>query len=195
MRMLKLVGFFLLVGIMILMPTQKILAQPQPCNQVIVDVGNYLGTEKSQVEEAARRLINSGAEVHVMVLKTMRPYGNIDAYQDAMEASCDSWRSKTGTRNNLIVLWLFVEDQESYIIAGEEWKQLEDTWNDIRTGRMSARLNDGKIAAGLVAGLDDIREVIEYEPISYSTVFLWLLAIGLFIFLVIYVPLKVRRRR
>ncbi|MFH1712295.1 MAG: TPM domain-containing protein [Patescibacteria group bacterium] len=164
---------------------------------MIVDEGSYLGGDWEQVQAAAKRLVNSGAEVRVMVLKTIQPYGNIDAYQDAMEESCASWRAKNGTRNNLIVIWLFVEDGESYIIAGEEWrKKLGDNkWNEIRMGRMSSRLRDGKIAAGVVAGLDDIRKELEYEPIGFGTIFLWIAGIGLFIFLAIYLPLLVRRRR
>jgi len=181
----------------LLAATSAVQAQPQPCDQVVVDEGNYLGTDKSQVAEAAQRLVNSGAEVRVMVLRNKQPYGNIDRYQDAMGRECPSWRAgNSGTRNNLIVIWLFMEDHESYITYGSEWaKKLDNKWNSIRADVMGPKLRDGKTAAGLVAGLTGIKDTLEYEPVGFGTVFLWILVVGLFIFLVIYIPQTLLRRR
>lgn len=168
----------------------------QNCDQILVDEAGVLKGDEAMVLASAQRLINAGAEVRVRVIKTIAPSADINQYEADLEKSCSSWRALDGgTRNNLIVIILSM-DHESGIYFGSEWrKKLDPKWNDIRANKMNPKLRDGKFAQGLSAAMDEMVSVIEYEPTGVGTIFLWVLGFALAIFLVIYIPIMVARRR
>lgn len=172
-------------------------ANAQACDQVIDDSAGLFGDQHARVAEAAQLLANTGSEVRII---TMREYGNfasLDEYKEQLLNSCGSWKSADGgMRNNLIVLMISVNERQSALFFGDEWRPvLDGQWNTIRSERMGPRFRDGDFAGGFVNGLNDIRAritanrshssgpttVVQSEPVDLSglwKVLGWIVALG-----------------
>lgn len=144
---------------------------PQPahaqanCDAVVVDQANVFGNGQSQVETAANRLVQLSATVRIRTITSFGSAGNLDNYEARLEKDCASWRAPDGgTKNNLIVLIIAVEERETGLYAGSQWTQVVgNNWNRIQSDLMNPRFRDGDFAGGFVAGMDELARLINAE--------------------------------
>jgi len=188
------------------------------CDLVVLDEVNVL--DVSKVETAAKQLENLGAVVRVRMYKSMNGAPSMDHFEERIEKSCPSWQSADGgTKNNLVVLIVAMDDRESGIYAGSEWERaLGNSWNIVRTETMNPRLKDGDPTAAFVNSLREISKlimnqrntrtqlpgsapstVVVEEPTDFTglwTVLGWALVAGVLILMLVYgIRLHQRRKK
>lgn len=180
----------------------------QNCDDLVVDEAGALGDGIQSVVTSAQKLANLGAEVRVRIVSRISPHPDINRYEAAIEKSCQSWQSLDGgTRNNLIVLIIAIDDRESGLWYGTEWaKKLDPNWNSIRADVMNPKFRDGEFAKGISAGLDEIASILSATQSSQpaggarttsdsGSVFVWILITLAGVALVIFIPVQISKRR
>src|SRR3989344_6274830 len=137
-------------------------AQNSQCDAIVLDEARIFGNQTNRVEEAAKKVINLGAEVRV---RTFSKGSNLDFVQDEWEAKCQSWRaSDGGTRHNLVSLLMAVDDRQFGFYAGLQWKTaLDSRWVQIENDYVFPRFRDGNFTEAFVAGLGQIARVIDAQ--------------------------------
>lgn len=171
-----------LVATLIVMTPRSVHAD-RYCDQLVYDEANVLGDNAfgakiSQVENAAQKLVNLGAEVRVRATKTLGGAATIEALQEKVEKQCSSWQTPNGRdrKNNLVVLMVATESRKSGIFYGAEWMQaLGNSWQRIRVDKMNPRFRDGDWAGGMINGLNEITRLVDLEvhppkPVGQSPV-------------------------
>lgn len=215
--MKKRIWFFVFVAILLAGATRSIYAQD--CSALVVDEARIFRGGISDVQSAAQKLQNLGAEVRI---RTFQHGRNLDVIERDLEKRCIDWQSADqGRKNNLIVLMISVQDRQFGFYAGEQWRGvLETQYTRIENDSMVPRFRDGDFAGGFTAGLDQIARhlevyinqpvassqssspvVVKSEPVDLSG--LWrvlgwivgLIATSVLMFLLWQLKLKAERRR
>ena len=146
------------------------------CDAIIVDDGNFFGSNIDRVDEAAQRLLGLGVEVRIRTMRSLGGAGNLDSYEALQRDQCASWRSPEGTRKNtLVVFMMYVESQTNRgtgLYYGGQWDSTlgrNTTHLRIQTEFMNPRFRDGDFAGGFVAGINETYRVINQHlnpPVS-----------------------------
>ena len=137
-------------------------SQDMPCDQLIVDKAGVLGNT-SEIEKAAESLTKIGATVRVRTVPTWIGHGSLDHYEAELERACPSWQTPGGgTRNSLIVIMIAVQDRETGLYSGDQWRHVvRPHWDNIQSRFMNPRFRDGDYAGGFVAGLLELGRLVE----------------------------------
>jgi len=127
-------------------------AQNPNCDSIVLDQTGALRGQTAQVEEAAKGLINEGADVRVRVESGLIA-GNLDNNEAAYERNCGSWKSPNGGRKStLLVLMVAPSQHKMGMYYGSAFnKALTDHWNRIKQENMGPRFHDGDFVGGLVS--------------------------------------------
>jgi hypothetical protein len=93
-------------------------ASAQNCNSLIVDKAGVI-TNPAMIQNAARNLINQGADVHVVTIPSVRQYGpNLEAVETFIESKCPSWTQNGVRKANLFVVMVAPNDRAKNIFLG-----------------------------------------------------------------------------
>lgn len=141
--------------------------QDMPCDQLIVDKAGVLGNT-AEIETAAQSLVRIGATVRVRAIPTYGSSGSLDHYEAALEKACPSWQTPDGgTRNSLIVLVMAVQDRETGLYSGDQWRHVvRSNWDNIQSRYMNPRFRDGDFAGGFAAGLKELARLVEQSELT-----------------------------
>jgi len=123
----------------------------QDCDNVVADYSGSLKSGDAQrIEEAARPLVNEGADLRVRILGTT---SNLDTDEKDIERSCLSWQSPNhGRKSTLVVLMVAPFSHKMGIYYGNAFDHaLADHWNRIKTDYMGPHFKTGDWAGGFVA--------------------------------------------
>src|SRR6266403_1415778 len=123
----------------------------QDCDNVVADYSGSLKSGDAQrIEEAARPLVNEGADLRVRILGTT---SNLDTDEKDIERSCLSWQSPNhGRKSTLVVLMVAPFSHKMGIYYGNAFDHaLADHWNRIKTDYMGPHFKTGDWAGGFIA--------------------------------------------
>ena len=110
-----------------------------------------------------------GADLHVRAERDLD--GGLDARMAQLESQCPTWWAGTDRAPELVVVMYSSTDREASVFYGPgQSAALEFRWEHA-VDEMGARFADGDYTAGVVAGLDALREDAPsaYEPTSSPT--------------------------
>jgi uncharacterized membrane protein YgcG len=94
------------------------LASAQNCSQLIVDKAGVINNP-GMIQNAARNLINQGADVHVVTIPRVAQYGpNLEAVETYIERACPSWTTNGVRKANLFVVMVAPNDRAKNIFLG-----------------------------------------------------------------------------
>jgi uncharacterized protein len=127
----------------------------ESCDAPVFDETGRLAPIRLAVDDAARALADTGAEVRVRVLGSLAG-GDIDRWEIDTELRCPSWgrAGGTGRAPNLLVVAVSMDDHKTGIWYGSDWSDtLDPTWSSIQSEAMNPRFKEGDLAGGLVDGL------------------------------------------
>ena len=185
------------------------------CSDLVVDEAGLLdSSQTSQVVDAAQKLKSQGVDVRVQLLPNLHGQQSLVALKDNFIGKCGSWRAKDGgMRNDLVVLMVAMNPGKLGIFYGDGLKQKLDHRSVSIQDGIAAKFRDGHIAAGVVAGLGDVSDLVQMKAsqqgvpvqINHSadmsglwTVMGWLLGLGAAVLVVFgalrFVSEKERRR-
>jgi uncharacterized membrane protein YgcG len=138
------------------------LAQSKDQMLVIDDAGIF-SNRTGEVEAAAGKLVNAGADVRVRTISSYGAAGNLDKYVEQLEQQSPSWVDQNGNfKNNLIVLIISLQEQQTGLYYGAVWDELmSSNWLRIQTDIMVPYFRNGNYVDGSIKGLDEIRRLIE----------------------------------
>ena len=135
------------------------------CDSPVVDLAGLFGDGLADVEAAAERLAGAGVTVRVRTLDAIGSMPALVQLEDSITARCASWSDNTGrNRRGDIVAVFLTGDRFLDIVWGARFDGALTTRADgIRTREMVPDLAAGDYAAGVAAGLNGIRRVIDAE--------------------------------
>lgn len=165
------------------------------CSDIVVDEAGLLNpSQTSQVVDAAQKLKSQGVDVRVQLLPNFHGQQSLVALKDNFIGKCGSWRAKDGgMKNDLVVLMIAMNPGKLAIFYGDGLKQKLDGRSVAIQDGIAAKFRDGHIAAGVVAGLGDVTDLVQLKasqrdarveishPADMSglwTVMGWLLGLG-----------------
>lgn len=197
--MRKIVSFLVTLIVLVLCVFPAVGRAQSTDQLLVIDDAQLFGSRIGEVETAATRLVNLGADVRVRTILTYGTAGNLDIYEEQLERQSPSWLSPEGTRkNNLIVILVALEERETGIYYGSYWESvIGNKWMSIQTDVMNVLYRNGDYVGGTVKGLEEIERLVQgggsAEPPSStgSRLSIWwifiilgfgLLIIGLFLF-------------
>jgi uncharacterized membrane protein YgcG len=127
----------------------------------VIDDAGLFGNNIDNVEAAAAKLEDLGADVRIRTIETYGNTGNLDLYEEQLEQQSPSWQGQDGERkNNLIVIIIALEEQKTGLYYGSYWGNLlEDRWPDV-IDNMNFFFPGGDYADGVIVGLEDIQNLI-----------------------------------
>jgi uncharacterized membrane protein YgcG len=140
--------------------------------QPVIDDAGIFGNRMDEVEAAAAKLSDKGADVRVRTISTYGSAGNLDRYEVQLEQDSPSWLDSEGNiKNNLIVLIVSFQERQMGLYYGAYWKNLLDpNWLRIQTDILKPRFQDSDYAGGVVQGLEEIQRLIQSkgqtQPVS-----------------------------
>ncbi len=166
---------------------------------LVVDDAQIFGNRIAEVETAASKLINLGADVRVRTIFSYGTAGNLDLYEEQLERQNPSWTGPDGNRkNNLIVIIVTLQERQTGLYYGTHWEAvIGNKWMSIQTDIMNPLYRSGDYVEGTVKGLEEIQRLIQgggsTEPASPTGpgLSIWwiiiilgagLLIVGLFLF-------------
>lgn len=198
------------VALSLMFFTLPALAQNSQCDALVVDQTGALRGQTAQVEQAAKGLINEGADVRVRVVANL-VNGNLDFNEKQFEQQCPSWQSPSGAQKSTLVSLLVAPTQRKFgIYYGTAFKKaFDDHWVRIKQENMRPRFKAGDFVGGfasaeqaltarLAASKDEavhpVQSVVNNNVQATDMhglwkVFGWLLAIAFVVF-IIYVLIK-----
>lgn len=138
------------------------------CNDVVYDGARVFGSKTSTVEDAAGKLVNLGADVHVVTVPTLGGAETIEVWQKNLEKKCPSWQTPDGMsrKNNLVILAVATKARKSGVFYGGEWRPslgADSNWSRVRTDFMNPRFRDGDWAGGVINGLNEIHRLVDLQ--------------------------------
>lgn len=160
---------------LLLVLTSYSLAYAQNCDSLVVDEAGVFKGGIGSVEEAAQKLVNSGADVRVRTVTTFGSAGNLDQYESRLEKSCSSWQDSNGVRkNNLIVLAISLRERKTGLYYGSQWNgALSGGWLRIQSDHMNPRFKSGDFVGGFVAGINEVNRMVDIylhpEPVQQTS--------------------------
>ncbi len=132
------------------------------CYQKVTDNAGILKS-KSQVETAIQAMSETGAEAHVITLKSMGTM-SMDSYEANLENQCPAWQGKSNTRkNNLVVLMLSMKERKMGLYYGSLYNSLKHDWLRIQQKLMKPKFRDGDYEGGIIAAISEISRITEAE--------------------------------
>lgn len=132
---------------------------------LVVDKTGIFGNKLADVEKAAQKLQNTGADVHIWTIQSYaKEAGSLEKYFEKLKSNFPSWQSSNGGRkSNLIVLMISLKERRTGLYYGEEWSgPLRSNWLRIQTDFMNPRFKEKKFADGFIAGISEV-ERLTYE--------------------------------
>lgn len=141
-----------------------------PCEALVVDEAGVLSTtEVADLESQAAALrTDTSFEVRVRIVDAEQ-WPVLDLWADEMEQSCASWTSAGGFRPNLVVLALSTDadgNGESGLYYGDSMPaEMDDVWTEVLADEVNPQVVADEWAAGIGAGLDAVRSVLD-PPVS-----------------------------
>lgn len=94
------------------------LASAQNCSNLIVDKAGVINNP-GMIQNAARNLVNQGADVHVVTIPRIAQYGqNLEAVETYIERACPSWTQNGVRKANLFVVMVAPNDRQKNIFLG-----------------------------------------------------------------------------
>lgn len=154
------------------------------CDALLLDTAGVLSAAQAErVSDTARSLRSETAyEIRVRIL-TQEQAPSLDAWMDAQEAACSSWRAADGGfRNNLVVL-AFTTDSptqtgETGLYYGAQMPStMDDQWPRVLADEINPAIRDGDWERGVTAGLTAVGKVL--DPPSIFSWKLLVVAAGL----------------
>jgi hypothetical protein len=141
---------------------------PLGCAALVHDPSGELdvGVVTAAAGRAAQAL---GADLHVRAERDVD--GGLDARMVQLEAQCPTWWAGADRAPELVVVMYSSSDREASVFYGPgQSDDLEFRWEHA-VDEMGARFADGDYTAGVVAGLDALREdaPTTYEPTASPT--------------------------
>lgn len=135
------------------------------CSDIVVDEAGLLNSSQtSQVADAAQKLKSQGVDVRVQLLPNLHGQQSLVALKDNFIGKCGSWRAKDGgMKNDLVVLMIAMNPGKLGIFYGDGLKQKLDSRTTAIQDSIAAKLRDGHIAAGVVAGLGDVTDLVQMK--------------------------------
>jgi len=141
------------------------------CKDPIVDeVSAFTSADLVSIQNAQAKLSVQGIDSRIQILSSYHRSSkdgpmmkSINEYKNFMLGRCTSWQSTDkGLKNNMVLFIVVPKKQDTSVIpgdgvAGKINKKLIE--ND-----MNARFRDGKIADGIVVGLNDVADLISVKP-------------------------------
>jgi uncharacterized membrane protein YgcG len=127
----------------------------QTCDSPVSDPGGFLNNS-SQVQKATGKLIDQGADAHVLTFASLSQYGgNLDQAESQEERACgNSWQSDGKRKSNLIIFAVAPNDHRAAIYFGGAWDGAlgHGHWTHIASDFMSPRFRSKDWAGGIAAG-------------------------------------------
>lgn len=157
----------------------------------VIDDAKIFQGRIGEVEAAASKLANQGADVRVRTILTYGAAANLDQYEGQLEQRSPSWIDQDGIRkNNLIVLIGALQERQTGLYYGAYWEDIiGDNWLRIQTDIMNPLFNNGDYAGGTIKGLEEISRLIQgygqSQTGSQGEMGLWPIALLVAILLVI----------
>ena len=145
-----------------MLPAQMVsAATPDECDALVFDQTGTL-EQNRQLQDAVSASTRAGALVRVRSYDSV-PDGDLDAYIEALEAECPSWRAPDGgRRSNLLVLAVAAADRTTGTYFGSAYDDaLAAQWPRIQADVMNPRFRDGDYGLGLAEGLTEATRLIE----------------------------------
>jgi len=127
----------------------------------------FADAEKEQIQAAIDSIADTvGAEVHVITVRSIGNYPEMDKFLEAVEADTPSWQTQTGMRkSSLLVFAMSLEDRKLCIYWGEAWVDaLEGSRKEadrIREQIMVPEFRAGDFANGFVRAIEETERVLD----------------------------------
>jgi hypothetical protein len=140
------------------------------CTELVHDPSGELDIE-AVTTVAARTSAALGADVHVRAERDLD--GGLDGRMAQLEAQCPTWMSGTDRAAELVVVMYSSTEREASVFYGAgQSDELEHRWEHA-VDEMGPRFAEGDYTAGVVAGLDALREdaPVTYTPSYTPTAF------------------------
>ncbi len=128
----------------------------------VIDAAELFENRIQEVEAAVDKLEATGADVRVRTITTYGSAGSLDTYELQLEKISPSWTDQNGNiKSNLIVFLVSLQERETGLYFGSEWKSLLDSrWESIVEDIVNPRFSDGDYTGGAVKGLEEIQRLI-----------------------------------
>lgn len=137
-------------------------AEDSSCSQVVVDEAGILGGNKAAVESAALDL--SGADVHVVTVKTFGSSPSFTDYMVGRVKQCAGWMNsgKTDFKSNLLLFAVSVTERKVYFTYGSSYKQYFDDGakQDLVRSAMGVQFKNQAWPEGFVDGMQVAKKVM-----------------------------------
>ena len=131
-------------------------------NVTVYDGAGVFGGGKAGVEEAAEGLIQRGADVRVITVRSIGSAPNLDEYVRSLEKGYPSWRVAGVRKNNLIVFIIAKNERKTGIHYGGEWTPvLGGRWEGITTKYMNPSFKRGEFVDGFVRGIERTTAMVD----------------------------------
>ncbi len=134
-------------------------------NELVVDDAGVFGSRLSEVEEAARRLAATGADVRVRTVRTLGGAPTLDHLVRQYQDRYPSWQSPNGNRkSNLVVVMIAMKERQLGISNGGAYdSSIAKHASRIRAEVIGPRLKGGDFAGAFVAGLNELTTVVQVQ--------------------------------
>lgn len=157
--------------------SQPVVAQ-DICNNRVSDEFNLLGDTDIQVNTLAEQLVQLGADIHIVVVKSFnlpRSEDELERFYHTLLATCPAWEAK-----NKLLVFASLEEARGAIYYGSDWKdELSSSYLPIVREHMNPLLQKQDVGAGMISGLTEVTTLLNR--------FRWLWTIMIIAVIVIFV--------
>lgn len=148
------------VGILYMSPGS--MAMAQSCDALVVDESNVLNGHTQEIEQAAQKLVNLGADVRVRTYQTMNGSGNLDTFIKQVEQQCPSWKTPQGRKGNLLVFVHVRQERAAGIFSGLTFKEpIDANYARIIADHMRPHFKQNDFAGAFTAGMEETHRALD----------------------------------
>lgn len=138
------------------------IAMAQSCDALVVDGSNVLSGRTQEIEQAAQKLVNLGADVRVRTYQTMNGSGTLDTFIKQVEQQCPSWKTPQGRKGNLLVFVHVRQERAAGIFSGLTFKEpIDANYARIIADHMRPRFKQNDFAGAFTAGMEETYRVLD----------------------------------